>query len=104
MARRSQEAGGGAPRKGRLKFVRDIEKRMRKSREANLPAGPDGFVGAAASGKYGPGETVATRSMYSYISQGLPAAKPADLPRKGRARRPAQNRRALGESIREMPG
>ncbi|MDR2520237.1 MAG: helix-turn-helix domain-containing protein, partial [Eubacteriaceae bacterium] len=55
-------AKGGAPRKDGLKFVRDVERRMRKSREANLPAGPDGFVGAAAaSGKYGPGETVTTR-------------------------------------------
>jgi IS30 family transposase len=85
---------------------------MRKSREAKLPAGPDGFVGAAAaSGKYGPGETAATRSMYSYISQGLLATKPADLPRKGRARRrkgaahatPRKNRRVLGESIEKRP-
>jgi hypothetical protein len=98
-------AKGGAPRKDGLKFVRDAERRMRKSREANLPAGPDGFVGAAAaSGKYGPGETAASRSIHSYASQGCPRQSRRICPARGAAHAaPRKNRRVLGESIEKRP-
>jgi hypothetical protein len=32
-----------------LEFVRGVERRMTKSRKAKLPAGLDGFMGAAAA-------------------------------------------------------
>jgi IS30 family transposase len=55
--------------------VRDVERRMRKPREAKLPLGPHGYVGAAASEKYRHGETAA----------------------------PRKNMRALGESMKKRP-
>jgi IS30 family transposase len=113
QARRdAARAAGGASRKDSLPFVRDVDRAMRETRAAGLRSGPDGHAGRlAASGAYGPGEIVSTRSLYNYISKGLMETKTMDLPMKPRLRpgkkgnggHPKENKRVLGESIEKRP-